>query len=111
MVQFLILILVAIIVSQDVEVLKGLKDWVIQKQWEEGKIAIPMAIVVGIIAGLALNIGITEAIISMTGIEFTLPKLYTYFDLASTCLFLSRGAAFFVDTIEKFNEIRSQVDK
>jgi len=108
-INLLVLILVSIIVSQDVEVLKGLKDWAINKQWTEGKIAIPLSILIGIIAGLTLELGITDAILKAVDVEYTFPVAFTYFDLGSSCLFLSKGAGFIIDTLEKFKEARVSV--
>ncbi len=110
MINFLLLLLVSIIVMQNVEVLKGLKDWIINKQWKEGKIAIPLAIIIGTIAGLTLGVGITDAILQVLGLEVVLPKPYTYFDLASSCLLLSKGSGFIIDTLEKFKEAKQSVD-
>jgi len=110
MINFALLLLVSIIVMQDVEVLKGLKDWIINKQWKEGKIAVPLAIIIGTIGGLTLGIGITDAILQAVGLEVSLPTAYTYFDLASSCLLLSRGSGFIIDTLEKFKEAKQSVD-
>lgn len=110
MVNFIVLLLISVIVMQDVEVLKGLKDWIINKQWEEGKVAVPLSIIIGIIAGVTVNIGITDSILKMFDVDFVLPKYYMYFDIASTCLFLSKGSGFFIDTLNKFKEARGQVN-
>jgi hypothetical protein len=95
---------------QDVEVLKGLKDWIINKQWKEGKIAIPLSILIGLIGGLTLGVGITDAILQAVGLDVTLPEAYVYFDLASTCLILSKGSGFIIDTLEKFKNAKESVD-
>ena len=95
---------------QDVEVLKGLKDWILNKQWKEGKVAIPLSIVIGTIGGLTLGIGITDATLQAVGLEVALPAAYTYFDLASSCLLLSRGSGFIIDTLEKFKEAKGKVE-
>ena len=110
MIDFLLLVLVSIIIMQDVEVLKGLKDWIINKQWKEGKIAIPLAIVIGTIGGLTLGIGITDAILQVIGLEVVLPTAYNYFDLASSCLILSKGSGFIIDTLEKFKDAKGSVE-
>lgn len=114
MVNFLMLLLVAIIVNQDVEVLKGLKDYIWNKQWKEGKFGIPLSLMVGAIAGMTLGIGITEAIIQMvglvTGLEFTFSDSYQMFDIVSSCLLISKGAGFLIDTLDKYKNAKGQVN-
>ena len=110
MINFIVLILVSIIVMQDVEVLKGLKDWIINKSWLEGKIAIPLAIVIGVIAGITLNIGVTQSILDLFGIDFVLPNYYAFLDIFSSALFISKGSNIFINTLEKFKDAKGQVN-
>lgn len=111
MINFIVLLLVSIIVAQDVEVLKGLKDYIIKKEWKNGKFGVPLAIVIASIAGLTINIGITDSILQAVGINFNLPDAYAYFDLFSTCLLLTRGSGFLIDTLEKFKEVKKETIK
>ena len=109
MVSLIMLILVSIIVMQDVEVLKGLKNWIINKSWLEGKIAVPLSITIGIVAGITLNIGVTEAFVQLFEIDFQLPQNYMYFDIFSSVLFISKGSGIFVDTLEKIKDAKGSI--
>lgn len=104
MINLLILIIVSIIITQDVEVVKGLKDWIVNRDWAQGKIAVPVSIVFGIVGGMFLGIGITDSILKALTIEYQLPTLFQYFDLASSCLLLSKGSGFIIDTFNKVKE-------
>lgn len=106
MTNFIILLLVSIIVSQDVEVLKVIKDYFLNKEWKQGKFAVPFAVAVGVVAGVLLNIGITDSLIRFFQIDFILPTKFMYFDIASSCLLLTRGSGALIDVLEKFKEVR-----
>ena len=111
MIKLLVLILVAIIVMQCVEVLKGVKNWFINKDWKKGKYGIPFAVSIGLIAGLTLQIGITSAIMGAMGLEYTFPTYFIYFDIGATCLFLSKGSGIFIDTLEKFSQSKKDIEQ
>ena len=106
MIQFIVLVLVALIVSQNVEVLKKLKDFFLNKEWKTGKLGLPISIAVAAWAAVTLNIGITSALLAATQIAFTLPAAFYYFDIFSSALLLSQGAASLIGLFEKFKELR-----
>lgn len=106
MLDFILLLLVAVVVYQDVEVLKKIKDYFLLQDWKVGKFGIPISVAVAAWAGITLNIGIVSAILDFVQMPVILPSAFYYFDIFSSCLLLSQGASFIVDTLEKFKEVR-----
>ena len=106
MTELIVLILVAIIVSQNVEVLKKIKNFFWFKEWQKGKYGLILSIMVASWAAIVLNIGITSAILQTSQLVYELPKYFHYFDIFSSALLMSQGASYIINIYEKFKEFK-----
>lgn len=99
MLNIFVLILVAIIITATTSKLKELVNSVTKKEIKSGLI---IATVLGIISGIALQIGITESIAELFGGLPELPEFFSKVDIGLSCIGLSAGSGFFIKIYEQF---------
>ena len=108
MTAFLVLILVAVLITASVEAISKLKDYIVLKDWELFKIGVPASWLLAIIAGVTLNIGMAETILNMGQVEFAFSPEFHVLDVAFSIMLLSQGAAFVIDVYNQWKDMREQ---
>jgi hypothetical protein len=106
MIQFLVLILVAVLITASVEAISKLKDYIVLKDWELFKIGVPASWLLAIASVLTLNIGLTQTILEVVQIDVVLPQAFHFVDLFMTTAIVSQGAGSIIDVLTKFKELK-----
>jgi hypothetical protein len=106
MITFLVLILVAVLITASVEAISKLKDYFVLKDWELFKIGVPMSWVLAIASVVTLDIGITQSILDIAQVDYVLNGAYHIVDMIFTISLVSQGAGAVIDVLKKYQEMR-----
>lgn len=100
--DILILILVAIVITAVTAKLKEYVDEIIS--WRKGRIkpSLIIALFLGILSGVALEIGLIQTILQVFGTTYAFSSLFSYVDIGFSCIGLSAGSGWFIGIIEKY---------
>jgi len=106
MTAFLVLILVAVLITSSIEAVNKFKDYIVLRDWELYKISVPASWLLSTAAVLTLNIGLTQTILEVAQVEYILTDAYHYIDLFMTICIMTGGATIVIDVLKKFQEMR-----
>jgi len=118
MVSLLVLMLVAIIITQSTEVVKGFYNWgketvlyVKEKRFSEIKIGVPVSIAFGLWAGFTIGTNIFVAIFEIGGIQYELNANFITFSIFTTSLLLSLGSGGIINVVEKYRNGKQALEE
>ena len=106
MTTFLVLILVAVLITASTEAVSKLKDYIVLKDWQQYKIGVPVSWLLAIASVVTLNIGLTQTILEVVQVDYVLTGVYHYVDLGMTICIMTGGASAVIDVLKKFQELR-----
>jgi len=103
--NFLVLILVSIVIiaaTSRVEKIVSLVVGLFTNKKIRSKLM--ASTLLGIVAGVALRIGLVHSVLELTSLDVVLQPEFMYVDIAFTCIGLGVGSGFFVQIFEDFKE-------
>lgn len=108
--NLLFMIIVSVVIKYSVDPIKKLYSWIMDlKKDKVPKIGIPVAFLIGIVAGMTSNIGIVESLLQSFGIDFVVNDVFHYTDIFFACMLYTGLSGGIMALVETLPDILSKV--
>jgi len=112
MLNILVLILVAIVITAVTSKLQEVVNFIVKTiAKKEVKSGLVIATILGVVAGITLEIGVVSSVAELFGGLPKLPEAFSYVDIGLSCVGLSAGSGWFIKIYEQFKTDSKQIVK
>ena len=110
--DILILILVAIVITATTTKVKQFADYTVSIFTKKKvKLALPISLILGILAGVTLNIGLVQSVLQIAGNQTAFSETFKMVDIGFSCIALSAGSGYIIKIVEKNKKAMEELAK